>query len=273
MTNQLTFNDIHFNVINRSNQIWLSSKEIANALGYKTTYAVTKVYNQNLDEFTSGMTDVVETPNLGSSKNLRVRSRIFSLRGAHLIAMFARTPVAKEFRRWVLDILDREVGNVSIEPVKSKLLQCTTKQLTPLRQTAERLITTGLGKIYPDIWKFVHQRFDVEHIQQLHPDQIGEAIEYLNILEGEYIQREAASKKKTGTTVRLPRLGDLKNGERLLIEVDERGNISQRKLKDEIIVGTIDTFLWIQDRAGFMAIRKDAIPEKKEFLGKMPVKF
>ncbi len=38
-------------------------------------------------------------------------SRVFSLRGAHLIAMFARTPKAKEFRRWVLDILDREVAH------------------------------------------------------------------------------------------------------------------------------------------------------------------
>ncbi len=28
---------------------------------------------------------------------------------AHLICCFARTDVAKEFRRWVLDILDREV--------------------------------------------------------------------------------------------------------------------------------------------------------------------
>ncbi len=37
--------------------------------------------------------------------------RVFSLRGAHLIAMFARTEIAKEFRKWVLDILDKEVGN------------------------------------------------------------------------------------------------------------------------------------------------------------------
>ena len=36
--------------------------------------------------------------------------RVFSLRGAHLLAMFARTPKAKEFRRWVLDILDCEVA-------------------------------------------------------------------------------------------------------------------------------------------------------------------
>ena len=68
--------------------------------------------------------------------------------------------------------------------------QCTATQLTPLRQTAERLITTGLGKIYPDIWKLVHQRFDVEHIHQLQPEQVGEAIEYLNVLEGEYLGRE-----------------------------------------------------------------------------------
>jgi len=48
----------------------------------------------------------------GSSRRMKVR--VFSLRGAHLIAMFARTPVAKEFRRWVLDILDREVAHSPI---------------------------------------------------------------------------------------------------------------------------------------------------------------
>lgn len=74
--------------------------------------------------------------------------------------------------------------------VKKKSRQTTATQLTPLRQTAERLITTGLGKIYPDIWRLVHQRFDVEHIHQLQPDQVGEAIEYLNVLEGEYIGKQ-----------------------------------------------------------------------------------
>lgn len=48
----------------------------------------------------------------GSSR--RIKMRVFSLRGAHLLAMFARTTVAKEFRRWVLDILDREVNNSPI---------------------------------------------------------------------------------------------------------------------------------------------------------------
>jgi len=60
-------------------------------------------------------------------------------------------------------------------------------QLTPLRQTAERLITTGMGRIYPDIWKLVHKQFEVKHIHQLTPAQVGEAVEYLNALEGEYL--------------------------------------------------------------------------------------
>jgi len=117
MTTQLAFRDTQFNVVNHANQIWLTSKEIANALGYATSRAVTKIFNQNQDEFTAGMTDVVEVPKSGTSGNLKARSRIFSLRGAHLIAMFARTPVAKEFRRWVLDILDRAVGQPTIKPV------------------------------------------------------------------------------------------------------------------------------------------------------------
>ncbi|HDG1057592.1 TPA: hypothetical protein ACJ57S_005258 [Klebsiella pneumoniae] len=86
--------------------IWLTSAEIANALQYKSAKSVTNLFNQNSDEFTSGMTQVIESVTSG---NYRKKVRVFSLRGAHLIAMFARTDVAKEFRRWVLDILDREV--------------------------------------------------------------------------------------------------------------------------------------------------------------------
>ncbi|HBZ3371210.1 TPA: hypothetical protein MG630_21395 [Klebsiella pneumoniae] len=91
--------------------IWLTSAEIANALQYKSAKSVTNLFNQNSDEFTSGMTQVIESVTSG---NYRKKVRVFSLRGAHLIAMFARTPVAKEFLRWVLDILDREVAHSPI---------------------------------------------------------------------------------------------------------------------------------------------------------------
>ncbi|HEJ8309872.1 TPA: phage antirepressor N-terminal domain-containing protein [Klebsiella michiganensis] len=74
-----------------------------------------------------------------------------------------------------------------------KTQQSTAKQLTPLRQTAERLIATGMGRIYPDIWKFVHQHFEIEHINQLKPSQISEAVTYLDALEGEFLGKQEES--------------------------------------------------------------------------------
>lgn len=90
---------------------WLTSSDLAKALEYSNSRAVTMIYNKYADEFSSGMTQVLE---VSTSGNYRKKVRVFSLRGAHLIAMFARTDVAKEFRRWVLDILDREVAHSPI---------------------------------------------------------------------------------------------------------------------------------------------------------------
>ncbi|MEB6438598.1 phage antirepressor N-terminal domain-containing protein [Raoultella ornithinolytica] len=83
---------------------------------------------------------------------------------------------------------------IVVNPRKVGRLSSAT-QLTPLRQTAERLIATGLGRIYPDIWRLVHKKFDIEHIHQLRPEQVFEAVEYLNALEGEYLGK--ANKQMT----------------------------------------------------------------------------
>ncbi|EHZ7709417.1 hypothetical protein K6Q07_004129 [Salmonella enterica] len=115
MTTSLVFHDHKFNVVTRNSQIWLSAVEIAQALQYKNEDAVSRIYARNSDEFSPQMTETVK---LTVSGNYQKTVRIFSLRGAHLIAMFARTPVAKEFRRWVLDILDKEVGESVTTPVK-----------------------------------------------------------------------------------------------------------------------------------------------------------
>nr|WP_309144118.1 Bro-N domain-containing protein [Escherichia coli] len=90
---------------------WLTSSDLAKALEYSNSRAVTMIYNKYADEFSTGMTQVLE---VSTSGNYRKKVRVFSLRGAHLIAMFARTDVAKEFRRWVLDILDRELQHSPI---------------------------------------------------------------------------------------------------------------------------------------------------------------
>ncbi|WP_392559795.1 BRO-N domain-containing protein [Orbus mooreae] len=111
MQNQLIFNNMPLTVTNMNNQIWLTSAELAKALQYKSAKSVTNIFNVNSDEFTSNMSQVIESVTSG---NYTKKVRIFSLRGAHLIAMFSRTAIAKDFRKWVLDILDRESGVVKI---------------------------------------------------------------------------------------------------------------------------------------------------------------
>ncbi|MBD3698684.1 hypothetical protein IE994_11685 [Enterobacter hormaechei] len=120
----------------------LTSSDLAKALQYSNSRAVTMIYNKYADEFTSGMTQVLE---VSTSGNYRKKVRVFSLRGAHLIAMFARTDVAKEFRRWVLDILDREVQHSPIAK------QFTDQELCDLAWLwrAGAVMITACRDIYP----------------------------------------------------------------------------------------------------------------------------
>lgn len=109
---EYNFHGVDLVPVSSQQGVWFTSADLASALEYSNSRAVTMIFNKYADEFTAGMTQVLE---VSTSGNYRKKVRVFSLRGAHLIAMFARTPVAKEFRRWVLDILDREVvtGNIS----------------------------------------------------------------------------------------------------------------------------------------------------------------
>ena len=106
--NSIRFHDTQFTVIPHQGQPWLTAAQIAQALGYAREDAVSRIYTRNADEFTPGMTGTVNLTVPGNPMQIPVR--IFSLRGAHLIAMFSRTGLAKEFRRWVLDVLDRETA-------------------------------------------------------------------------------------------------------------------------------------------------------------------
>ncbi|WP_174634467.1 Bro-N domain-containing protein [Yersinia thracica] len=112
MNTQLSFRNTQFDIANHSGQIWLRGTEIAKALGMEKSDAVSQIYNRNSDEFTEAMTLTLKLSVKGFGNGKSAKDvRVFSLRGAHLIAMFARTEIAKEFRKWVLDILDKEVGN------------------------------------------------------------------------------------------------------------------------------------------------------------------
>lgn len=109
---ELTFHNTNFSYMEMAGQIWLTASEVGEALGYSDDKAIHRLYRKHVDEFTVNMTGVVKVTTPGGLQD----SRVFSLRGAHLLGMFSRTTVAKEFRRWVLDILDREVAQGNVNP-------------------------------------------------------------------------------------------------------------------------------------------------------------
>ena len=112
MSQSLCFNDFTFSTVTRDNQPWFKSSELARALGYSSEKAVANIYRRNEDEFSNDMSVVINS----STTGIPVMTRIFSLRGCHLLAMFARTPVAKAFRKWVLDVIEQYGDRVPVEP-------------------------------------------------------------------------------------------------------------------------------------------------------------
>jgi len=112
MTTQLIFRTHQFNLITHENNICFTCSQLTEALEYADDKAIQRIYSRHADEFTSRMTALVKLTTPSGEQNCR----IFSLRGAHLIAMFANTPIAKEFRKWCLDILDKAVGVPEYQP-------------------------------------------------------------------------------------------------------------------------------------------------------------
>ena len=120
---ELTFATLTIQTIDRNGDKWLTIRDITAAL-----YPVDKggaqsdapfarferqmrnLYARHAEEFSESMTALIDVQTAGGVQKVRV----FSLRGAHLLGMFARTKKAKEFRRWVLDVIERHRHDAGI---------------------------------------------------------------------------------------------------------------------------------------------------------------
>lgn len=185
----LAFHNTQFDIVDRSGQPWLRANQIGLALDYSDGKAIQRIYARHKDEFTDAMTGVVKLTTPSGEQDVRV----FSLRGAHLLAMLSRTKLAKEFRRWVLDILDREVG---IGYERSPLTPAQQRTL----QEAVSARTSGLTDqqkhlAFPRIWGGVKTTFRVPSYKELDSSQFEDALSYINHypLEGELLLKETAA--------------------------------------------------------------------------------
>lgn len=181
MSQALCFNGFTFSPVIRDSQPWFKSSELARALGYKDENSVRRIYERNADEFTKNMTQVVENLH---TVNLTVRARIFSLRGCHLLAMFARTPVAKAFRKWVLDVIEQHGDRVPVEQsvtLNDELISAAER--AELKLIVDAKLSTYpaavQGKARAEIWAKHNRHFRIAEYSQLPARLMPEAREFL----------------------------------------------------------------------------------------------
>ena len=167
----LTFQSTTLSVINQHNQTYFTANDLGLALGYVDAIrSVKQIYDRNADEFTAEMTALIEMQTAGGLQKVR----IFSLRGPHLIAMFARTKIAKAFRKWVLDVLDEEVKN------STALLPSTiTPEQQQAIQSAVQQAHHRTGLHWQEIYRQLKAMFHIAKYDQLPQDQYGNAMAFI----------------------------------------------------------------------------------------------
>ena len=174
MSQALCFQSVEFDVIQQNQQPWVRGYQIGSALGYTAPdVQISKLYTRHADEFTPAMTAVVTLPTEGGPQE----TRIFSLRGCHLLAMFARTPVAKAFRKWCLDVIEQYGDRVPVE-CPTPLAPSTPDDRKPLRDMVN--VWARLSGVYPsNLWPQVRARFQLGRIDDLPTNWLPDALAWV----------------------------------------------------------------------------------------------
>lgn len=145
-----TFDGQQVEVVILGNQRFVAASQVGRALGFQDPVrAMSKLFTRNQREFESDMTFLVEIDGAGG----RQLTRVYSARGAALIAMKAQTPKGEAFRRWVLDVLEGKAEAGEDVPVQAGELTPTVLYRLrvqfmeyPKMRALIRYRTAGLGR-------------------------------------------------------------------------------------------------------------------------------
>ena len=162
-----------------NNEPWFIAKDLCDTLGIKNPSQAL----ENLDEDERSMFNIGRSKVHGGGGEVN----IINESGMYTLILRCRDAVKKgsvphRFRKWVTsEVLPqiRKTGSYS---------KTTVDQRTGLRNAVNMLVSKK-GLIYSDAYHLIHQRFNVESIEDLTLEQLPQAVEYVHkiILEGELI--------------------------------------------------------------------------------------
>lgn len=197
-----------------NNEPWFIAKDVCDAIGIDNNRKALLA----LDEDEKGVT-------LSNTLGGKQEMNIISESGMYTLILRCRDAVKKgsvphRFRKWVTsEVLPqiRKTGSYS---------KTTVDQRTGLRNAVNMLVSKK-GLIYSDAYHLIHQRFNVESIEDLTLEQLPQAVEYIHkiVLEGELIIEE---KKELSVNL----------------------NLTENELKD--LINTWMAFTRFSDSVGFL---------------------
>ena len=160
-----------------NNEPWFVAKDLCNAINISN-------YRDAIERLDDDEKGVALTDTLGGQQEMNIVSES----GMYTLILRCRDAVKKgsiphRFRKWVTaEVLPaiRKTGKY-----ESKT---TVDDRTGLRNAVNMLVSKK-GLIYSDAYHLIHQRFNVESIEDLTLEQLPQAVEYVHkiILEGELI--------------------------------------------------------------------------------------
>lgn len=186
MTNLIKFQNNELEVIDINGTPYLRGRQIGDTLQLAKGYrAVQKIFQRHRNEFTPDMMLSIELPTNGGKQ----LTNVFSARGAALIAMYAQTPVAAQFRAFILDVLEgKQSTKAQAEQIKQLKLQINTLQTAFL----------CASDLFSKIWDYNQKGLSTKEIARLilkSPRRIRECLQALEFM-GFPVQRRKPGKQK-----------------------------------------------------------------------------
>ena len=161
------FNQNQIQVINKDGEAWFVASEIAAMFGYRDAANLTRI----LDDDEKGTHNV---STLGGKQDVSVINES----GFYHAAFKSRKAEVKPFRKWVTaEVLPaiRKTGGYQVGQ------KTTTDDRTGLRQAVAALVGRK-GINYSSAYSMIHQRFNVEAIEDIPAEKLPEAVAYVHAL-------------------------------------------------------------------------------------------